>query len=197
MKPTVISFYTPEWRYPEFAEKLRKDCQRHRLQYLIEERESKNDYVKNCNIKPEFIKEKLLETKGPVIWIDVDGSIVKLPRLMIDAAEQNYDIAANRPLHDIKRIHVGSFMLNYTQPILDFIDHWLYEIKRKNGIDDAAFNGVFRDHQDKMKILELPAEYFTLLAKHSDPVPEQAVIVHRLSSSDLKWAYKNRVEKRI
>lgn len=190
MTATVISFYTPEWRYAEFAKNLQEDCKRLGLPCLIEVRESRNSYVKNCNIKPEYIKEKLLELKSPVIWIDVDGSIIKLPQLMIDAEIAGYDIAANQSINNPDHIHVGSFFLNYSPKVLEFLDSWIQEIKRKNGIDDGAFNAVWNRFKHDLKYLKLPDNYFVILPWPDTPPSVNAVIVHRLSSSDLKLEYK-------
>lgn len=190
MTVTVISFYTPDWRYSEFAEHLQEDCKRLGLSCSIELRDSKNNYVKNCNIKPEYIKEKLLELKSPVIWVDVDGSIIKFPELMINAGIVGYDIAANQVINNPERIHVGSFFLNYSPKVLEFVDCWIQEIERKSGIDDAAFNGTWNQYKNNLKFLKLPDNYFVILPQPDTLPPDGAVIVHRLSSSDLKLEYK-------
>ena len=54
---TVVSFYTPDWKYPEYAQSLIKDCVRLGLDYSIESKPSTSTYVGNCNLKPYFIRE--------------------------------------------------------------------------------------------------------------------------------------------
>jgi len=194
MNCTVISFYTPDWRYPEYADNLRQDCRSQGLEFLIDEVPSHGDYVKNCNIKPRFIREKLYQLKSPVLWIDVDGSLLKAPELLLSHTIGEYDIAGNRVTNNTERIYVGSIWFNYTKTTLDFLDTWVDIVD--NSIDDAAFNGVWKKFKDRLRLFSLPPEYFFIHKKPTIEVPEDTVILHRLSSSDLKWQYKNKVEKK-
>lgn len=194
MSYTVISFYTPNWRYPEYADNLRQDCLRHGLEFSIDEKPSHDDYVKNCNIKPGFIREKIYQLKSPVLWIDADGSLLKAPELLSSHAIREYDIAGNRAENNTERIHVGSIWFNYTETILDFLDAWACIVN--NSIDDAAFNGVWKNFKDRLRLFHLPPEYFFIHKNPTSKIPEDTVILHRLSSSDLKWQYKNKVEKK-
>jgi hypothetical protein len=193
MSCTVISFYTPDWKYPEYAKLLQEDCNRLGLKCLIDQQPSRGEYVKNCNIKPKFIRDKIHQLKSPVLWIDVDGSLLKTPELLWSHQIDNYDIAACHPANSAERIHVGSIWFNYTDATLDFLDAWADSVDRS--IDDAAFNGVWQRFKDRLQLFLLPPEYFFIHKRVSDNVPEDTVILHRLSSSDLKMQYKNKVEK--
>ena len=191
---TVISFYTSEWKYPEYANNLKYDCRRLNLDYSIDSLSSHGDYVKNCNIKPKFILDKLHQLKSPVLWIDADGSLLKLPELLLIPEILHYDIAGNNPVNNTERIHVGSVWFNYTDSTLAFLDAWSNNVA--HSIDDAAFNGTWKTFKDRLKLFVLPVEYFYIHKKVSSCVPDDTVILHRLSSSELKMQYKHKVEKK-
>lgn len=186
----VISFYTNDWLYPEYAAQLRKDCDRHGLRHHIVERPSTNRYVGNCQIKPFFVRECMDEFKRPVFWMDADGSILQRPDRLFDDDNIEYDLIANRPVNDHVRIHVGSMMLNYTDPMRAFVDVWCESILKKSPLDDAAFNGTWDHHKESLKVKFLPDSYFYIHRHFKDPAPDSAIIMHRLSQSDLKERYK-------
>lgn len=187
---TVISFYTNDWLYPAYADRLRADCERLDLRYRIESRPSTNRYVGNCQIKPFFVQECLADIKSPVFWIDVDASILRSPDLLKEPQNADHDLLANQPLHDNSRLHVGSMWFNYTDVMTAFIDTWCEGIRRKNPLDDAAFNGTWDMLKNSLRVRFLPSTYFYIEKRPHDPVPPDTVILHRLSRSELKQRYK-------
>lgn len=193
---TVISYYTNDWKYPEFAKQLEKDCHGFGIASYIVEKPSKNSYVGNCQIKPFFIKESLEKFQSPVFWIDADASLMARPKVLFDESMLAYDIAGNHPANSPDRIHVGSIWFNYTPTTMEFVSAWADEVGRKNALDDAAFNGVWTKYQHGLKLMVLPLEYFYIQKNINRPAPLDTVIMHRLSSSDLKLSYKHKVETR-
>ena len=187
---TVVSFYTNDWLYPEYAQRLREDCDRLGLQHHIVEKSSTNRYVGNCQIKPFFVQECMEQFRSPIFWMDADGSILQRPEKLFDTENIDYDLVANRPINDHARIHVGSMLLNYTDPMREFVEVWCESIRRKSPLDDAAFNGTWDHYQDRLKVRFLPDNYFYIHKHLRDAVPANTVIVHRLSRSDLKERYK-------
>ena len=190
---TVVSFYTPDWHYPKYARQLQVDCDQFGLNHHIVEVSSQGNYVKNCNIKPFFIRDMLHMHKSSVFWIDADGTINRKPELLISQTINNFDMAGNRSQRDPNRIHVGSIWFNYTPIVLDLVESWCDLIVRR-GIDDAVFNEVWTQFSNRIKFYELPPEYFVILNTPDSPIPADSCIVHRLSNSNLKLDYKNKIE---
>jgi len=185
----VISFYTDDGDYPMYAKLLSEDCERLGLDYYISEKQSLKDYRKNCNIKPFFIKETLERFKRPVLWMDVDGSIISSPDLIFDETILEYDIAANCAVNNETKIRVGSIWFNYTKAVMSFVDNWCESVSN-GGIDDGQFNSTWKKHKDIMKLYKLPQNYFVVLQKLNSTPPDDSCIVHRLSNSLLKQKYK-------
>jgi hypothetical protein len=195
MNLTVVSFYTPDWKYSEYANKLRVNCELFKLPHYIVERPSTGDYVKNCNIKPSFILHALTKLKSPVLWIDADGELLRTPELLLNDELSKYDIAGIRTATNYDRIHVGSIWFNYNDKTIDFVEQWKDSLVEK-GIDDGAFNTIWQNNNNKINFFELPLEYHYIHKYHYSTIPDSTVILHRLSSSDLKLKYKNKVEHR-
>jgi len=190
---TVISFFTSDWKYPDHAQNLVADCERLKLNHVIELKNSTNSYVGNCNIKPFFIKDKLQEFKQPVLWIDVDGSILKIPNELTPLP--NADIVAYENPQFPGRFSVNVLLFSYTPNALTFLDTWCeYAIK---SIDDGAFNDAIKTYQDKIKLQILPANQTMIATSKNTHVSSDICFVNRLSGSDLKWQYKHKVEGRV
>ena len=186
--PLIISFYTPDWEYPDHASRLKKECEELNLENHIIEIPSFKDYPKNCNIKPKFILDCFLKFKRSVLWIDVDNSIIKLPEEMIN--NDHYDIIGVSK-QNIELIYVNCLYFNYTEVSKNFLKQWI-EVS-ENFIDDGAFQLVSKK-MSEVKILKLNTLYNQTQFKPDQIVTSEACFINRLSSSDLKWAYKNKVE---
>jgi hypothetical protein len=185
--PLVISFYTPDWKYPEFAKNLQSDCKQLSLECYIQEKPSLNAYVSNCNIKPKFILESLLNFKRPVLWVDVDNSLVKIPKEMIN--NNDYDIIGVAKQNS-ELVYVNCLCFNYTDQSINFLEHWSSAAEKF--IDDGAFQQVNKQMPD-IKILKLTTIYNQTITSFNQSISSDACFINRLSSSELKWKYKNKV----
>ena len=188
--PLIISFYTNDWKYPEFAKKLQNNCEQLSLEFYIQEKPNLNSYVNNCNIKPKFILECLLKFKRSVLWVDVDNSIVKVPNEMIGTNE--YDIIGVSKKNS-ELVYVNCLCFNYTDQSVAFLENW--KDAAEKFIDDGAFQQVNKQTPD-VKILKLSTNYNQTIVRPGQSINSDACFVNRLSASDLKWEYKHKVEKK-
>ncbi len=76
--PTVVSYYTPNSRYEDHANRLAKSLSVLGIPYRIEARESLGSWVRNCSQKALFVRDMRNEVSGPIIWIDADA-VVRRP----------------------------------------------------------------------------------------------------------------------
>ena len=72
----IISYFTDDWLYPEFADSLVEDCERLDLDYYIKGIDSFGDYRLNCGYKPSFILECLQKFEEPVLWVKIMPLII-------------------------------------------------------------------------------------------------------------------------
>lgn len=176
---TIISFYTKDWKYPQYAAALKADCERLNVPCRIEELPTTGSYLKNTCMKPQFILGKLSELKSPVLWVDVDASLYETP-----ACDYKSDFAARRmPEHRDRTWHVGTMWFNYTPSMISFIERWIENTG--NLSDESALDKTWRDIGGTINTADLPPQYF-YIEKKGQRIPQGTVIMHRISGGQIK-----------
>lgn len=179
---TLISFYTNDWNYPFYAQKLAADCRKIEMPYKIEQLASTGSYLKNTCLKPQFILDKLLELKSPVLWVDVDGSILR--RTLILCQLSMFDFAARRMSEARSRTwHVGTMWFNHTPKAILFLQKWIENTG--NLSDESALEKTWQDHGGDLQTFDLPKEYFHIYRK-GQKIPKETIVMHRISDGPSK-----------
>ncbi len=81
--PTVVSFFTPQKIYQDFAEELKTACDGVGLDHFVVEAEDRGSWVENCARKGTFCLEMMHLLERPILWIDADGKPKRMPELLI------------------------------------------------------------------------------------------------------------------
>jgi hypothetical protein len=187
--PIIVSFYTDDWEYPLHAERMTKDCNALGLSHHIVKKSSTKDYIQNTAIKPFFIKECLAEFKQPVLWVDVDGLLLKRPNL----ANINSDVALcnyfNKNVLD-RDWSVSIMWFNYTQNTLDLIDRWCDCVPGKT--DEAAFDIAWKELKPNLTVTVLPEQYHFVRWSFRLKIPSDTIFCNQLSQFDDKLRRKNK-----
>ena len=183
--PKIISFYTQDWEYPKHAQRLAAECDALGLEHRIECLPSTGSYLGNTCMKSDYVLRCLESEPGrPLLWIDVDGSILAYPRVLTDL--QGADIAARR-----RRVvneygytwHVGTLWFSGNQASRDFARAWS---QHPTGTDEHKFQ-AWRGCENTLKVWQLPPEYFVILTQvNRHAIPTDTVIAHRISNSPIK-----------
>lgn len=188
-EPVIISFYTDDWEYPAHAERMAKDCDTLELKHHIVNKPSTRDYIQNTAIKPFFVKECLTEFKQPVLWVDVDGLLLKRP----DLAGTTSDIAVckyfNKEFLD-RDWAVSIMWFNYTEPSLRLVDCWCANSPGKT--DEAAFDIAWKQLKDQLTVEVLPEKYHFVKWRTHLQIPEDTVFCNQLSQFEDKLRRKNK-----
>lgn len=201
--PTIISYYTDDWLYPHYANKLANKCKKLGLNYNIEKMPSSKDWIKNCAVKPMYILNTLEKLKTPVLWVDVDGDIYKRPDWLSKHMD-SYDFMARARVqpNNLDRIwHVGTMYFNYTRATMDFVKAWvqLHERKGYHFSDDQSIDWLWKSELkfNNLRYASLPWEYFEILKSHDSPPKNNTVVAHRASTGESKKRYmENRKKKK-
>lgn len=185
----VCSFYTPTWEYPAHAKRLKAECDALGVPCRIDELPDQGDYIKNCRLKPAFLAGVMREEQRPLLWVDVDGSLLARP----DALRDDVDFMARpMPPERKRQWHVGTLFFHSTEPASVLLYAWTEALSFVSGSDERALDWLWQnDHEDVfggVRVADLPPEYFQVLGRRHMPAPN-AVVVHRLSSSASKRAY--------
>jgi len=187
--PLIISFYTNDWEYPAHAKRQAADCTKLGLEHCIREKESTKDYIQNTAIKPIFIKECLEEFKRPVLWIDVDGLLLKKPELTDIATTFAACEYANKEFLD-RDWAVSIMWFNYNPIALQLVDRWC-ELSRDK-TDEAGFDLAWKELSDEVTVTKLPAKYHFVKWRHSLTIPDDTIFCNQLSQFEDKMRRKNK-----
>jgi hypothetical protein len=178
----VTSFYTDTWEYPAHAERLRAECDALGLGHHIVERPDAGPYLANCRQKPVHLLETLRALGRPLLWVDVDGSIVRAPEDM-----DGVDFAGVRMAPDRDRAwHVGTMYFGATEAAEALLRLWVRALDSETS-DEAAFDRAWRSGRWRGEVRALPPRYMACgrWANVYDPV-----VVHRTSCSQAKRAFR-------
>lgn len=192
--PTVITFFTNNWRYKLYALKMRDKCNKLGLNYYVAEFENLKNYLQNTKMKPTFILQALRECKTDVLWIDADGLLSKKPEFLkgIDV-----DFAAKRMASHRERYwHVGTMYFKYNQKVLDMVERWVEVSAEPDSVsDEHAFDKMYKAgyfESNGITSSDLPATYFEIL-KDLEALPRHdSVVSHRISKDPNKLELKRK-----
>ncbi|MCE7973633.1 MAG: hypothetical protein DYG92_04800 [Leptolyngbya sp. PLA1] len=165
----IVSFYTGEGAYKDFAEKLRASCVRFGITPHVEKLESTGVWARNNSKKPAFMQRKLLELKRPIIWCDADCEVCKPPVLLespgVDFAAYNWAADPSESVPDqsckVLKCTSGVLYFAYTPASLQLMYQWVQASTKEPTIpDDTVLDMVWaRWRGPKIKHLWLPREY--------------------------------------
>lgn len=185
--PLLISFFTRDWRYPEFAAELQAQCDGLQIDSFITEQTSAGGYLQNCCIKPFFIRETLQSVKRPVLWLDVDAAILQRPTFFCGLSADLSLCAKDRAIH-ARQWHVGTMWFNYSPATLTFLDQWC---ALTGQLSDESSLQTLHERGHAAVIEPMPRQYHEI---DLPPFKRQAdtVIMHRISSGQSKLAQRRR-----
>lgn len=170
----VVSFFTAEYR--DHVPRLRGECDRLGLRHRIEELPSTGSYLRNCCLKPGFILGSLRAAREPVLWVDVDSSILAYPSFFSD--DDPYDMQARRMRPPRKRAwHVSVMWWNYTTDAMAYLERWAGNVGESE--DEAAMEKTWREGL-ALRTRDVPDSYFRIEDERD------AVIMARLSKTPAK-----------
>lgn len=195
--PIIISFYTNTWEYPNYAKKMKLSCEKLGLEHYIVEEKDTGNWLKNTAKKPSFIYKTLQHFQTPLLWIDVDGSILKKPELLKNC---DFDFAARKKDSKQSRVwHVGTMFFNYTEPSLNFLKLWNERMETVDSSDELCLDIIWKEQSDiikKLSVKELPKEYFEMLRQLNHTPSKETIICHRASKGESKMKMKERTKNK-
>jgi len=121
----IISFYSDTANsnyYSRSASMLKKDCERLKLDYHIENLQGHSEYKRNCKMKPGFILACIKKFNQPVVWLDCDSRIVKTPFF---ENLQSVDYAGVKRGGDADPTMIASTLFfNTTESSIKLLEEW-------------------------------------------------------------------------
>lgn len=123
MPLNVVTFYTE--RYVDFIEAWRRSVRTHG-HIPIDEKVKASSWRRAVAMKPLFILKMLGQTGGPVIWLDVDGTMQSQP-VLLENAHRRYDVAGwvwNEPPKFPEHMLTGTLWFNDSPLARKVLEGW-------------------------------------------------------------------------
>ena len=191
MTPTICSFYTQNPAsengsyYADHANRLREECAKLNLATYIHEQPYQGSWISTLRLKPLVILKALDACRGPVLWLDVDGSIMRAPRE--GEVHEMVDLAGVPKKQPRRPFFMGCLYFGYTLGAIALLEKW-NEIYSSEKSEELAFGKAVSWAGDTKRGLitqYLPPAWMCIVQANQRP-PADAVIIHRLSSSPSK-----------
>lgn len=184
--PIFVSFFTLDTGYELEVQNLLNSLIKHNLPYHVEGLKSLDNWVKNCAMKPAYIRKLMnIYQSHPLVWLDADAVVNFEPTLFLNA---NIDT-------------LNSIMCGYLQPELlsgtiyiknddqakRVITMWDTEQSKNNNIwDQKVLQKIQQKHTSAFSFL--PFSYIKIYDNSRMTLKENetAVIVHNQASRRFK-----------
>ena len=185
MLPAIVSFYGGDALYYAAADQLRRDCLALDLDHDIVEIPTRpqETWLEICRRKSAFFLEMQQKHRRPILWLDVDSRLRRLPAALDGAA---CDVAGFlrgwRYLRDFDPVAVPRFFapfalfFNYTPRATAFLELLasLAEKSPTDASDDFLLQEAWLRHEQQLSVMVLPPD----LVGHEWPLrDEQAIYV--------------------
>jgi hypothetical protein len=176
-RPIFVSFFTANG-YQNVVKDLKDDMIRHSLRCDIELVQGRGAWVKNTQIKPEFLKRMLDKYPGnPIVWVDADARIREYPKLFDNFKADigiHYRSKSRRGVY-AKELLSGTIYLANNRKTRQLLDMWIAEnLKCPTAWDQRTLSSVIKGWDGVVQ--EIPPTYCqifdTMKGEGGEPVIE-------------------------
>lgn len=165
--------------YAAEAERLRASLKKLGLNFRIDEVPSRGSWDENIWITPEYVRDVMRETDGPVLYVDADAEFHAVP-----VFSDSYDLQ----VHYLRRgdeLLNGTLWLANNDASRSVVDEWLAE-KPRGGWEQKALQRVLSRRTD-VAVNRLGPEYCFIYDTSRALYPGvEPIIEHHQASRRLK-----------
>jgi len=179
MLPVFVSFFTET--YATEAAELIRTLDAHRLVYDVRSVPGRGSWVRNCAMKSEFIRDRMLDHPAqPLVWLDSDARVMKSPGLFTDLI---CDFAAH--LKGGSELLSGTMYFGPTPNAWKLVQAWVAECQRSPEVWDQKSLQKVLPTIDGLEGIILPPNYTAIFDAGMCPAGEE-VILHTQASRRLR-----------
>ena len=173
-----VSFYTPE--YKKYADNLIKTLDNQKLNHYIAPVNDLGNWDLNTKFKPTFILKQLKESNTPIIWIDADSTIVRLPEALINMSDE-VDIAYRQRGDELLS---GVVYFANNEDVIQVVKEWQKACrdKRIKKCDQEILHDVLETSNTELVVEELDPAYNYIVGLDSDEEVDPVIEAHRAST---------------
>jgi hypothetical protein len=185
--PVFVSFFTPNGKYPELAEKLKASLDKFELNCDVMELPQFPSWQEAVAYKPQFILGMLEFHKRPVVWMDIDTEVWQFPELLFgphDFAVYNWAVDTDHHLdgrleRDKMLCSSGVVKFGWTNGAYNLLRRWQERMVGRESADDPELDWVYNEGAD-VNPLWLPKTY-NRMDKHThhwSSIPADEVVIN-------------------
>lgn len=164
--------------YAVEAERLASSLQRLGLDYRIDEVPSRGSWDRNILITPEYIRDVMAQTDGPVLYVDADAEFHDVP-----VFDGGYDVHVHY-LHG-RELLDGTLWLANNDVSRDLVDQWCSEV-RVGEWEQLTLQRILERRHD-VRVKRLGPEYCFIYDTSRQHYPGvEPIIEHHQASRRLK-----------
>ena len=192
MKTLLISFYADtegKKYYSECYKKLKLQLTKLKIPHHICELPNQGNWLKNCRMKPEFILKMLRKFEKPLVWLDIDATILEDPKLFdtldcdFAASPRNWEEDENpSPL----KLRASPLYINNTSNTKSLIEQWINCCKRFPALPDHhCLEKALFIVKNKLNFKHLPKSYSygpTIGNKYATNIPSRRIATRNIES---------------
>jgi hypothetical protein len=144
---TIIAFHTDDEIYRHEANRFTRRLDQLGLKYDITVVPPRGEWVENCAMKSEFIRDARKRLRGPLLYFDVDAFVHKDPWPYLSL----YDGHVAAYIHSDGELISSTILLNDSPETLDLIEQWVSEQRlRPKDYDQRVLQDIVeRDEQSE------------------------------------------------
>jgi len=185
--PVFVSFFTPNGKYPELAEKLKASLDKFELNWDVMELPQFPSWQEAVAYKPRFILGMLEFHKRPVVWMDIDTEVWQFPEMLFGPHDfAVYNWAADTDHHLDGRVErdkmlcsSGVVKFGWTNGAYNLLKRWQERMVGRESADDPELDWVYNEGAD-VNPLWLPKTY-NRMDKHThhwSSIPADEVVIN-------------------
>jgi len=185
--PVFVSFFTPNGKYPELAEKLKASLDKFELNCDVMELPQFPSWQEAVAYKPQFILEMFQLHARPVVWMDIDTEVWRFPELLFgphDFAVYNWSVDTNHHLEgqldrDKLLCSSGVVKFGWSENAYNLLRRWSEEMQTSDSADDPVLDRLYNEGAD-VNPLWLPKTY-NRMDKHThhwSSIPAEEVVIN-------------------
>jgi hypothetical protein len=185
--PVFVSFFTPNGKYPELAEKLKASLDKFELNCDVMELPQFPSWQTAVAYKPQFILEMFQLHARPVVWMDIDTEVWQFPEMLFgphDFAVYNWAVDTDHHLdgrveRDKMLCSSGVVKFGWTEGAYNLLKRWQERMVGRESADDPELDWAYNEGAD-VNPLWLPKTY-NRMDKHThhwSSIPASEVVIN-------------------
>lgn len=179
--PVIVSYYTVATPYEDEAHQLAETCEALTLEHSIVGVPARGAWEKNCAMKAGFVYEMWRSLQRPVLWVDADARVRRVPELLRGAT-------ADFGVHKASgwQFASGTVFINSTELGGELLRTWTRRCESDPLVwDQVHLDGAWEELSSRapLETTWLPQAYTRIFDRPEEPDGGGPIVVEHFQAS--------------